>query len=406
MKDKNQVLTVACKLLVLPEQAVIIDELLATFANACQYVNEVAPPTLTNELAMQSLVYQDVRAKFGLSSQLTIHAVRRVSGNRKTAKKDNKPVKDFAPTSVTYDPRTFTFKEKDWAVSLTTLEGRKVFSMDIGSHQKEQLAGQKPKTATLSKRKDGMYFINIQLESTPPIPDKTSKVLGVDLGRTDIAVTSDGEKFSGKKITEVRNKRASVRASLQRKASKGTRSGRRRTCQLLIRLSGKEHRFQKDTNHKISIHLIRYAKANKQAIALEDLTGIRGRTNLQPRRKKERRLSNSWAFHQLRSFLTYKAIKYGVSLIFVNPAYTSQMCHKCLAIHPVKGESYRKGKNFDCGKCGWSGDADLNGSRNIAALGASVFSPRGSALSCDYLLQDIARATTSPLSAARRESGN
>jgi putative transposase len=406
MKDKNQVLTVACKLLVLPEQAVIIDELLATFANACQYVNEVAPPTLTNELAMQSLVYQDVRAKFGLSSQLTIHAVRRVSGNRKTAKKDNKPVKDFAPTSVTYDPRTFTFKEKDWAVSLTTLEGRKVFSMDIGSHQKEQLAGQKPKTATLSKRKDGMYFINIQLESTPPIPDKTSKVLGVDLGRTDIAVTSDGEKFSGKKITEVRNKRASVRASLQRKASKGTRSGRRRTRQLLIRLSGKEHRFQKDTNHKISIHLIRYAKANKQAIALEDLTGIRGRTNLQPRSKKERQLSNSWAFHQLRSFLTYKAIKYGVSLIFVNPAYTSQMCHKCLAIHPVKGESYRKGKNFDCGKCGWSGDADLNGSRNIAALGASVFSPRGSALSCDYLLQDIARATTSPLSAARRESGN
>jgi putative transposase len=92
-------------------------------------------------------------------------------------------------------------------------------------------------------------------------------------------------------------------------------------------------------------------------------------------------------------------------LYFVNPAYTSQMCHKCLAIHPVKGESYRKGKNFDCGKCGWSGDADLNGSRNIAALGAAVFSPRGSALSCD-LLQHISRATTSPLSAVRRESGN
>jgi putative transposase len=126
MKDKNQVLTVACKLLVSPEQAITIDELLATFANACQYVNEVAPPSLTNELAMQSLIYQDVRAKFGLSSQLTIHAVRRVSGNRKTAKKDSKPVKDFAPTSVTYDPRTFTFKEKDWAVSLTTLNGRKI----------------------------------------------------------------------------------------------------------------------------------------------------------------------------------------------------------------------------------------------------------------------------------------
>lgn len=97
MKDKNQVLTVACKLLVTPDQAIVIDELMQVFATACQYVNEIAPPTLTNELAMQSLVYQDVRAKFGLSSQLTIHAVRRVSGNRKTAKKDNKPVKDFKP---------------------------------------------------------------------------------------------------------------------------------------------------------------------------------------------------------------------------------------------------------------------------------------------------------------------
>lgn len=404
MKDKNQVLTVACKLLATPEQAIIIDDLMKVFADACKHVNEIAPPTLTNELAMQSLVYQDIRAKFGLSSQLTIHAVRRVSGNRKTAKKDNKPVKDFSPTSVTYDARTFTFKEHDWAVSLTTLEGRKVFVMDIGLYQKEQLVGQKPKTATLSKRKDGMYFINIQLESTPPKPEKTSKVLGVDLGRTDIAVTSDGEKFSGEKITKVRNKRANVRTSLQRKASKGTRSTRRRTRQLLIQLSGKEQRFQKDTNHKISIHLIRYAKANKQAIALEDLTGIRERTNTQPRSKKERRLSNSWAFHQLRSFLTYKAIKYGVSLIFVNPAYTSQMCHKCLAIHPMKGESYRKSKKFDCGKCGWSGDADLNGSRNIATLGAIVFSPRGSGLAC--LVQDQSRATTSPLSAVRRESGN
>lgn len=32
-------------------------------------------------------------------------------------------------------------------------------------------------------------------------------------------------------------------------------------------------------------------------------------------------------------------------------------------------------KKFSCGHCGWNGDADLNGSKNIAALGAVVNQP-------------------------------
>jgi len=79
------------------------------------------------------------------------------------------------------------------------------------------------------------------------------------LGRTDIAVTSEGDKFSGKEIT-------------------------------------------------ISYRIVTSAQGKNQIIALEDLTGIRDRTNMQPRSKQERRLSNSWAFFQLRQFLVYKAI--------------------------------------------------------------------------------------------------
>jgi len=131
-------------------------------------VNQTVPTTLTNELAMQSLIYYDVRDRFGLSAQLAIHAIRRVSGNRKTAKKDGKPVKNFAPTSVTYDPRIFSFREKDWTVSLTTTSGRERFKLAIGNYQIGLLKGQTPKTATLVKRKDGTYYLNIQLESMPP----------------------------------------------------------------------------------------------------------------------------------------------------------------------------------------------------------------------------------------------
>jgi predicted RNA-binding Zn-ribbon protein involved in translation (DUF1610 family) len=66
----------------------------------------------------------------------------------------------------------------------------------------------------------------------------------------------------------------------------------------------------------------------------------------------------------------------------VDPRYTSQTCHNCLHIHPVRGESYRSGKKFACGHCGWDGDADLNGAKNISAIGAVVNQPRGSGLSC------------------------
>lgn len=262
------------------------------------------------------------------------------------------------------------------------LKGREKFPLHIGNYQRHLLTGRNPKAAVLVKRKDGTYYLQIQLESEPPIPQKTDKVLGVDLGRTDIAVTSVGDNFSGKEITQVRDKYSRVRASLQHIASKGTRSSRRRARQILQRLSGQERRFQAQVNHTVSYRLVQHAKNTSQTIALEDLTGIRERANQQPRSKTERRRSNSWAFFQLRQFLTYKAVKFGVNLIFIDPRYTSQTCHKCLHIHPVRGESYRSGKKFRCGHCGWAGDADENGAKNISALGLLLDQPGGSGLAC------------------------
>jgi IS605 OrfB family transposase len=386
----KQVLTVSCKLQVSIRAAAKIEATLKAFADACNWVNREVKPKLMNEMAIQSLVYQDVRTKFGLPAQLTIHAIRRVASNRKTAKKDNKPVKGFKPTSATYDIRTFRFDEKNWIVSLTMVGGREKFGLAIGNYQRGLLKGQNPKSATLSKRKDGSYYLNIQLESIPPEPVKTDKILGCDLGRTDICVTSVGEKFSGKQITKIRNKYADLRAKLQQKAAKGTRATRRRCRELLKRLSGKEKRFQSHTNHTVSYRLVQQAKRNNQVIALENLTGIRKRTNQLPQSRKNKRLGNSWAFYQLRQYLTYKAVKFGVEIVLVDPRYTSQMCHQCNHIHPVRGESYRNGKRFACGHCLWSGDADYNGSRNIAALGAAINQPCGSGLSCSTDIHGIA----------------
>jgi putative transposase len=397
----TQVLTVSCKLKVAQSQAAKLDATLEAFGQALNRVNQNTPEKVANAVKLQSLCYREIRARFGLSSNLARttsrlrdqQVCRRLAGARKVAQQKNRPVKALSLRDAnankggfaTYDARIFSFREKDWTVSLTTVEGRERFELAIGRYQRERLAGSNPKSATLVKRKDGSYSIQVCVEAEPSPPQRTGRVLGVDLGRTDIAHTSDGDNWNGQQLNRVRDHYSRLRAVLQRKASKGTRSSRRRCRELLQRLSGKERRFQSRqrcvaktwVNHRISKAIVSRAKATNSAIALEDLTGIRKRVNQQPRSKTERRRANSWAFYQLRQFLEYKARAAGVSLVLVPPAYTSQTCHRCLHIHPEQGKSYRSGKSFKCGHCGWEGDADLNGANVIALLGAVVNQPRG-----------------------------
>lgn len=399
----EQVLTVACKIEVSPEIVPKLDATLQAFSDACTYINQTIDPKLTNKPRIQGLVYEQVRERFGLSANLAIRAIARVSSNRKTAKQKGQPVRVFKPTSVDYDARIFAFREKDWTVSLTLVGGRERFKLAIGNYQLGLLKGTSPGSATLCKRQDSSYYVNIQIKSETPDPKPSKRVIGVDFGRRDIAVTSMGDKWDGKQITDVRDRFARVRTSLQQKASakadatrtKGTRSTRRRARQILQRLSGRERRYQTWLNHNISKLIVLSALQHSAIIAIEDLTGIRERTNEQPRSKVERRRSNSWAFFQLRLFLSYKSVKFGVELVAVNPAYTSQTCHQCLHIHPVKGKSYRSGKAFKCGHCGNHCDADENGSKMISIVGAAFVNPLGgSVLSCN--LADHIRATESP----------
>ena len=380
--NMKQVLTIVCKLQPTKEQISQIEDTLVGFANACNHINNTIDPKLTNSVRIQTLIYHAVRELFGLSANLSIRAIARVSANRKTAKQKKSLVKDFKPTSIDYDARIFDFREKDWTASITLIGGRQHIKMDAGNYQRGKLKDKKPTSATLCKHKDGNYYIHIQIKDDVPETSEPESTIGVDLGRRDIAVTSDGDSWSGEDIQQVRDKFSRVRASLQKKATKGTRSTRRRARQVLKRLSGREKHYQSWLNHTISRTIVNKAKSENAAIAIEDLTGIRERTNQQPRNKTERRRSNSWAFYQLRQFLEYKSIQAGISLVKVNPAYTSQMCHNCHHIHPIKGSSYRSGKNFKCGHCGWTGDADLNGAMNIAIIGAFVIKPRGSGLSC------------------------
>ncbi len=401
----KQVLTIVVKLQPTPEQVAKLEATLQAFALACNYVNEHTDPKLTNKIAIQSLTYQTIKSEFNLVANMAVRACARVAANRKVAKQKGKPVKRFAPTSMDCDKDLFRFREHDWTVSLATIHGRERVDLKVGNYQRGKLKGRNPTSAQLCKHRDGQFYLHIQVKDDAPDAQDTDNVIGIDLGRRDIAVTSEGEKWDGKHIQSVRDKFSKVRTSLQKKAPKGTRTTRRRCREVLRRLSGRERRYQQWLNHNISKLVVRRAVELSASIAIEDLTGIRERNNKQPRNKTERRRSNSWAFYQLRMFIEYKALGAGVRVIPISPAYTSQTCHRCLHIHPVKGKSYRSGKTFKCGDCGWHGDADFNGANNIALVGLSINQPGGTGLSCklsraiEYVqlsLFDHFRATENP----------
>ena len=116
-------------------------------------------------------------------------------------------------------------------------------------------------------------------------------------------------------------------------------------------------------NHTISKQMVETAQTTQRQIALEELTGILARTKV---RKSQRYQHRSWAFYQLRQFVSYKAHAAGVPLVLVDPTYTSQTCHQCGA------RGHRAGLKFSCTRCGFVGDADCNAACNIATAGAVV----------------------------------
>ncbi len=367
-----QTISVKCKLQVPIELRSEVDRTLQGFADACNQIYEVAKrENCWNTTKLHHKVYKPVREVTGLKANHVCQAIHRVIGNAKAVKQVHK----FRPTSINLDVRTFQYIEDLQTVGITLMCGRVKLKLSIGNYQLALLKGQSPTAATLNKTKRGDYYINICVDLPTNPTGTTPKVIGVDLGRRDIATTSRGVSWSGKQIQATRDRYSKVRANVQ---SKRTRSSRR----LLRRLSGKEQKFQTWLNHNISKQLVQDAKQSNSALAFEDLTNIRQSLNQQPRSKTERRRTNNWAFYQLRLFVGYKAKVAGVPVVFVPPAYTSQTCSRCGHIHPTKGKSFRNSKFFKCEYCGFKHDADINAANNIAALGKSVSLPESPGMSC------------------------
>lgn len=176
----------------------------------------------------------------------------------------------------------------------------------------------------------------------------------MDLGIVNLATDSDGVAYSGLQVEQARQRYQRRRSALQ---SVGTKNAKRR----LKAIGGKQRRFQHNTNHMIAKQLVAKAKGTRRALALEDLTLIRTRTEKTVRKSQRARHSN-WSFRQLRMFINYKARMYGVPVVLVDPRHTSQACNRC---GTVDKRNRLDQATFCCIGCGHTALADHNAACNI-----------------------------------------
>ena len=343
--------TISIRLDTTTEQEILLLQLQEAYHSAC---NQIVPDAMANRcwnrVALHGLVYSKIRQTSLLGSQMVCNAIYSVckAYQAKTIfpKQEVPQIHFHKGRSVHFDKRTYSIK--NGIISLYTLGKRIKTSLRFGPFQKTYFSQGVPKEGELVRKK-GKWYFNLVLDLPDPPRQENTQLLGVDLGENNVFATSEGKVFSGGKIRYERDQFLAKRRALQ---SNGSQSAK----QLLQKISGREGRRMRHVNHELSKQIVRDAIEQKaKVIILEDLTNIRERIKAG---KRLRTRLHRWGFRQLQTSIQYKAEAKGLSVLYVNPAYSSQTCSVCGCL------GVRERHLFKC-SCGNQQHADCNASRNL-----------------------------------------
>ena len=216
--------------------------------------------------------------------------------------------------------------------------------------------------ATISQTPSGKYFVSICCTDIEiPKLQRTDKVVGIDLGLKDFAITSDGEKFSNPKyLKQSLQKLAKLQRGLSRKTKGGFRWNRNRIK--VAKLYEYVTNQRRDYLNKLSTALIK----SYGIICLEDLQV----KNLVQNHKLAQAIADvSWS--EFVRLLDYKSQWYGRKLIKIDKFFaSSQIGSHCGSKIPItKDLSVRE---WTCPHCGTHHDRDVNAAINILNEGLRI----------------------------------
>lgn len=226
------------------------------------------------------------------------------------------------------------------------------------------------KSATISRHASGKYYISLLCKEEINELPKTNSAIGIDLGITDFAILSDGQKIDNNRFTSKMEKKLKRE---QRKLSKRALLAKNKGIPLseaknyqkqkrkVARLHEKVMNQRTDFLNKLSTEIIK----NHDIICIEDLN-VKGMLR---NHKLARSISDvSWSSFVAK--LQYKADWYGREIIKVDTWFpSSQICSECGHKDGKKSLDIRE---WTCPICHTHHDRDINASINILTEGLRI----------------------------------
>ena len=215
--------------------------------------------------------------------------------------------------------------------------------------------------ATIKKYADNKYKVMILVRREISVLDKSSYIVGIDMGVSDFVVDSCGNSYQGPK--SLINNYDKI-GELQRQLSLKKRGSNNyhKLQNKINKLYDKCNNIRNDFLHKLSTSIIN----ENQVIVIEDLD-----VKSMFQTKKLAKVLGDVSISKFINMLEYKARWYGRTLIKVNRYYpSSQLCNKCgYQNKELKNYSIR---NWTCPKCNCNHERDYNAANNILDKGLEM----------------------------------
>jgi putative transposase len=277
------------------------------------------------------------------------------------------------------------FSLRDGALRLAKTPGCLAF---VWSWPAVDLTALRPTMVIISREPDGRWYVTLAVDGEPPQPlPAAGRVVGVDLGVRDFAVTSDGGRVANPR--HLQRKAASL-ARYQRRLArcqKGS-ANRAKARAKVVRAHRKVRNARRDFLHKTTTRLVR----GHDLIAIEDLH-VSGMV----RNRHLARAISDCGWGEFRRQLQYKCERAGRQLVVTGRWYPSTKT--CSACGFLLTELALKVRTWQCPSCRVLHDRDLNAAKNILAAGLAA--ARGNP--GDACGADVRHPETTPVQSAVKQ---